>query len=148
MMPPTFQDFDVMARTLYGEARGEIYAGKIAVAHVVRNRARIADQYRLSNSRPHPLFGDGTLRAACQWPWQFSCWNKNDPMRPKLESARTAQLGECIEAAYAVIAGEAPDPTNGATHYYANTMPQPPKWAVGLTPCAVIGAHRFFNNVP
>jgi N-acetylmuramoyl-L-alanine amidase len=148
MMPPIFDDLDVMARTVYGEARGEIEAGKIAVAWVIRNRASKANEYRLARAKPHPLFGDGTIRAACQWPSQFSCWNKNDPMQPKLIAARTAQLAECLQAAYGVLIGEFPDPTGAALHYYAASMPEPPKWAASLAPCAAIGAHRFFNNVP
>jgi spore germination cell wall hydrolase CwlJ-like protein len=146
-MTPTFEDLDVMARTVYGEARGEIPSGQIAVAWVVRNRADRASAYHLAHGKPHPLFGDGTIRMACKWPSQFSCWNQSDPMRPKLLAAKTATLAACLQAAYGVLSREFADPTGGALHYYAASMPEPPKWAAGLTPCAVIGAHRFFNDV-
>jgi len=147
MMPPTFEDLDVMARTVYGEARGEIPSGQIAVAWVIRNRANKASEYRLAHAKPHPLFGDGTVRMACQRPSQFSCWNQGDPMRPKVLAAKTAQLAACLRAAYGVLSGEFADPTVGALHYYAASMSEPPKWAAGLTPCAIVGAHRFFNDV-
>lgn len=146
-MPPTFQDFDILTRTLYGESRGEPYCGKVAVAWTIKNRANRADDFKRLHAKPHPLFGDGTVRMVCQWPRQYSCWNENDPMRAKLIAAKTAQLAECLKAAYAVLQGEEPDPTNGALHYF-NPDVASPSWANGLMPCAVIGAHRFFNNVP
>ena len=67
----TDNDIDTLARTLYGEARGESHTGKIAVANVVMNRVALASK--------HPHFGDGTAAGACKAPWQFSCWNAADP---------------------------------------------------------------------
>ena len=39
-MSVTEKDRDVLARTLYGEARGEGLAGQIAVAWTIRNRVK------------------------------------------------------------------------------------------------------------
>jgi len=38
MMPVTEKDRDVLARTPWGEARGESTAGQVAVAWTIRNR--------------------------------------------------------------------------------------------------------------
>jgi N-acetylmuramoyl-L-alanine amidase len=78
------QDIDVVARTLYGEARGEGKQGMIAVACVIVTRAMIAAEYVDANGKPHPLFGDGSLASACQAPLQFSCW---DPFQGRTTSA-------------------------------------------------------------
>lgn len=59
-------DVDIIAKTLYGEARGETTMGKIAVATVIYNRAN----------------GDNTKYVkVCLKPKQFSCWNKTDDIK-------------------------------------------------------------------
>ncbi len=139
VLPCSFGDLDVMARTVYGEARGEIETGKIAVAWCIRNRAELD----LGNDGKPDWWGEG-IGGVCLKPYQFSCWLPKDPMFPKINAAKTSQLLDCLKACYAVLVGEAPDPTGGATHYYAAAIASPP-WAVGRTPAAVIGAHRFFR---
>jgi spore germination cell wall hydrolase CwlJ-like protein len=140
-LPCSFADLDIMVRTVYGEARGEIPAGQIAVAWCIRNRAEL-DLHR--DGKPD-WWGEG-IAGVCQKPYQFSCWLPADPMFPKIRNARTAQLAACLQACFSVLGGEAPDPTGGATHYYASSIAAP-AWAVGRTPIAVIGAHRFFRLI-
>ena len=41
-MAPTEKDRDILGRTLWGEARGEGFAGQVAVACVIRNRVNEA----------------------------------------------------------------------------------------------------------
>ena len=124
------------ARTIYGEARGEGPAGMDAVAHVLINRVK-----------------DGrwgmTLFQVCLAPYQFSCWNVGDPNRMIMITLDDAQplLQQCIVAMDNAMAGDTFDPTGGATHYYADTMPSVPTWTVGATETAHIGAHIFFKNV-
>lgn len=43
-----------------------------------------------------------------------------------------------------MIEGIKDDPTGGADHYYADTIP-PPKWAKGRTPTTKIGRHVFYK---
>ena len=137
----TGHDIDILARTIYGEARGEPLEGQIAVAWVVRNRATLADHRR--------QFGIGTLASACQAPWQFSCWNENDPNRQKLFAVDLNDpiFRRCYFAALGVVDvdyGFAYDPTHGALFYYADTI-DPPSWAVGK-PYIQIGHHRFIKD--
>ena len=139
--PLSFYDLEIMARTIYGEARGEKWAGKVAVAWVIRNRAE-ADLGR--DNRPD-WWGEG-IAGVCLRPWQFSCWNAKDKMRPKIEAADSLKLADCIRVAFAVLTDEEPDPTKGATHYYASYIPEP-KWAQGRTPTTVIGLHKFYRIV-
>jgi spore germination cell wall hydrolase CwlJ-like protein len=133
------RDVDVLARTLWGEARGEGAAGMVAVGWTIRNRAA------------KPGWWGRDIVSVCQAPWQFSCWNKNDPNYPYLSGAKQIPAGEYLrarEAALAVISGSQPDPTGGATHYYATTMAKPPAWAAKAKRTATIGRHVFFRDVP
>jgi N-acetylmuramoyl-L-alanine amidase len=127
----------ILARTVYGEARSESWIGKVAVAWVVRNRAAKGGWW------------GADVLSCCMKPWQFSCWNANDPNRKKLEQATTrksAIFRECLAAAAAVLADLEPDPTGGATHYFADYI-QTPKWAKGKTPTITIGHHLFFTHI-
>ncbi len=134
-------DTDTLARTLFGESRGEPHDGKVAVANVVMNRVAL--------SAGRKQFGDGTVAGACLAPWQFSCWNHNDPNLPVVQSVDAIDrvFAECLDVATAAVAGNLPDITSGATFYYAKGSPMP-NWAEGQTPCADIGKHLFFTNIP
>lgn len=130
-------DVDILARTVYGEARGEDFIGRRAVAHVVLNR--VAAKHR-SESR---------IAGAATEPWQFSCWNPNDPNVRRLElvTLDDAIFRQCwIAALYAIEEhNNGVDPTAGALHYH--TVSVDPHWAEGKTPCAAIGAHLFYNDI-
>jgi hypothetical protein len=63
-MKITHDDVDTLARTIYGEARGENMLGKRAVAHVILNRVK-------ANS-----WWGKTIAGVCRYKWQFSCWNR------------------------------------------------------------------------
>lgn len=140
------QDIDVLARTIWGEARGEGFAGQVAVGWTIRNRVE-AD---LGNDGKPDWWGEGYV-GVCKAPWQFSCWNKNDPNSAYLRGEKpipAAQYMQCREAAIAVIEARQPDPTAGATHYYATTMPKAPAWASKAVRTCKIGRHIFFKDVP
>ena len=81
------EDLDTLARTLYGECRSESREGKIAVAHVIKNRADNPKWWCRKSGDGIP---DDTIEAVCRHPWQFSCWNLDDPNRPKLLAATPA----------------------------------------------------------
>lgn len=131
---------DILARTLYGEARGEPVRGKEAVAAVVLNRVRRARE------RGGYWWG-GTVPEVCLKNWQFSCWNRDDPNREKIlaVAADNRNFAACLRIARRAIAGVLGDPTDGATHYHADGSA--PLWAAGRQPSAVIGRHSFYNDV-
>ena len=125
-----------MARTVYGEARGEPFEGKLAVAFVIRNRAA------------RPGWWGKDVESVCRRPYQFSCWNAGDPNRPAIEAVDLpdASFAECLVACIAALREPAaPDPTQGATHYHAKGVM--PVWTQGKTPCARIGGHLFYNDI-
>src|SRR5262245_20911607 len=82
----TSDDLDVMARPVWGEARGEPLDGKTAVAWVIKNRA------------DHPGWWGHGIAGVCRQPWQFSCWNPDDPNRAKLigVTARDEMFRDCL----------------------------------------------------
>ncbi|MDD1967117.1 cell wall hydrolase [Pseudomonas putida] len=145
-MPVTEKDRDVLARTLWGEARGEGAAGMVAVAWSIRNRVDMD----LHNDGKADWWGEGYVDV-CTKPWQFSCWNKGDPNQPYLTGAKAIpfrELAQCRAAGDLVIDGKVPDPTSGATHYYATTMSKAPAWAAKATKTLTLGHHVFFKDVP
>ncbi|OWK42211.1 cell wall hydrolase [Fimbriiglobus ruber] len=132
----TATDWDVLARTICGEARGEGNQGMQAVANVVLNRVA------------KPGWWGATVKGVCLKPYQFSCWNLGDPNRAVILNLDTdyAIYNDALGIASGVIDGSLPDITGGATSYFAKGTPEP-KWAAGKNPCAVIGNHIFFNDI-
>lgn len=140
------RDIEVLARTIWGEARGEGMAGQVAVGWTIRNRVEMD----LGKDSKPDWWGEG-YEGVCRAPWQFSCWNKNDPNSTYLRGEKTIPASEYMrarEAAVAVIEGRQADPTGSATHYYAITMPKAPAWATRAKRTAKIGRHVFFKDVP
>lgn len=140
------REVDVLARTLWGEARGEGAAGMVAVGWSIRNRVDLD----LGGDGKPDWWGEGYI-GVCQKPYQFSCWNRNDPNFPYLSGAKQIPAAEYLrarEAALSVISGSQADPTGGATHYYATTMTKPPAWAAKARQTVKIGHHVFFRDVP
>jgi len=131
-----FDDLSIMARTVFGEARGEPYQGRLAVAHVILNRVRAGGWFGASVSE------------VCLKRWQFSCWNPGDPNRARLFQVELddRNLLDCSRACLDALGG-GEDPTTGATHYYATSLPVPPRWVRGRAPNVVIGRHAFFRNL-
>jgi len=140
-------EVDTTARTIWGEARGEGVTGMTAVANVICNRVSAAQEYFATFGKPHPLFGDGSFEDCCRRPWQFSCWNPNDPNRQKLVDVTIddPQFLEAMNIARNAVEWNLPDTTNDATYY--KVIGVPANWAEGKEPCCTIGNQQFYNDV-
>lgn len=144
-------EFDVLWLTLWAEARGEPVEGVIAVASVIRNRAR------------YPLrFGRG-YKGVCLKSKQFSCWNPGTD----INHVRLIKMAERIVSDYQVrsmlvyddvtrqiqyiaqgiMGGQLLDNTRKSDHYLTTALfeTKPPAWARGKSPVAYIGAHAFLK---
>ena len=134
------QEVDILARTIFGEARGEPLAGQEAIASVVLNRVMF------SKVKKGYWWGN-TVIEVCQKPWQFSCWNKNDTnyqlLSQDISSNKYFQI--CRRIALRALAGVLEDKTFGATHYHLRSLR--PKWSIGKIPCTEIGNHIFYNDI-
>lgn len=143
----------VVALTLYGEARGSTKALRLAIAATMHNRVQAK----------RAVWGLDA-RAVCLKRAQFSCWLPSGGAVNYAEVMRVARgllagdppaafprLTECLSIAAVVVAGTLTDTLRGATHYYSPNAMVPrnrvPTWAIGLTPVAVIGGTRFFAGV-
>lgn len=133
-------EIDTLARTIFGEARGEPHAGLEAVANVVLNRVKVAQ------NRGRYWWGNNII-GVCQKPYQFSCWNKNDPSYERLINVtdKNIHFTTALRIARRSVIGALHDNTNGATHYHADYVS--PYWAVGEKPTKIIGRHIFFKLV-
>lgn len=134
---------DILARTLYGEARGEAERGMAAVACVIMNRVHLSEQ-NMVNARG-PLWWGRDVVSVCLKQYQFSCWNRDDPNRRKIIAVTRDDpiFAAALRIARAAISGEIEDVTHGATHYHARNIT--PTWARGVTPTATIGQHIFYK---
>lgn len=130
---PAMTTRDVIARTLWGEARGEGRNGMAAVACVIQNRVR------------NPRWWGSSPITVCLKPYQFSCWLADDPNRAKLLAVtdRDASYRAALEIADTLLSGLLVDVTNGADHYHTTGVS--PAWSSGKKLVAVIGNHRFFR---
>lgn len=128
-------DVDVLARTLFGEARGERRPGMEAVAWVILNRAR----------KGPPRF-QSTIGEVCKAPYQFTCWAKSDPNARLCAAVDESDPSFllALNVATAVLGGMVPDPVGGADHYFVTNMKNPPAWASKMRLVKRIGAHSFF----
>lgn len=114
------QDRDLAIRTIIGE-EGSL-AGQAGVAAVILNRMA------------RGTYGD-TLGDVVLAPGQFEPWQRNpgELLRIQPSDPRYARAGQILDA---VNSGQIPDPTNGATHFYAPKAQkalgrEPPSWASG-----------------
>jgi N-acetylmuramoyl-L-alanine amidase len=128
-------EIDIMARTLWGEARSEGERGMQAVANVILYRAE------------HPGWWGVDIETVCKKKYQFSCWLQNDPNREKLIAVDDSdpEFAIALKVARQAIDGELEDITNGATHYKVTSLPWPADWGAPSPPVAVIGHHSFFR---
>lgn len=118
---------NVIAKTLYAEARGEGKKGLEYVASVIYNR------------------GNGKAQRcvkACLKPWQFSCWNGRSDIRVNRKSKAWAM---CLDLQRQIERGTF-RPCTKAKHYFANSMKRAPKWAWGKT-VEVVGNHYFVEGI-
>ncbi|HTJ64761.1 MAG TPA: cell wall hydrolase [Alphaproteobacteria bacterium] len=132
---------DTLARTLWGEARGEGREGMEAVAAVIANRIDIS----LAHGGRY-WWGRDWI-SVCRAKAQFSCWNPGDPNRAKLlavdDSDPSFRLAK--EVAADAMADRIADPTFRATSYKVASLPWPYAWGHFRLPLIEIGRHAFYD---
>ncbi len=112
-------DYNLLARLISAEARGEPYSGQVAVGAVVLNRMR------------HPSFPD-TLSGVIYQKGAFSCLYDGQFDQPVAESA--------FRAAQDALNGW--DPSGGAIYYY-NPKTATNQWIRSRPVITTIGRHVF-----
>jgi N-acetylmuramoyl-L-alanine amidase len=112
-------DVTLLAKVISAEARGEPYAGQVAVGAVILNRIR------------HPSF-PGSVAGVVYEPGAFSCMNDGQINQPVADSA--------YRAARDAMNGS--DPSGGAIYYF-NPSTATSSWIWSRPLITVIGKHRF-----
>ena len=132
---PDDDERDYLIKTIAFEAPDEFDEGKAAVAHVILNRKR--------NGR----WGDN-IKDVVTRPWQFEPWMTRRKEMEKL-SPHDPRYQNAARIADAVLTGQMPDPTAGATHFLNPTVVRQrrdgslPSWARGEG--QPIGRHTFYS---
>lgn len=135
-----FSDREVLARTLWAEARSQGVLGMIAVANVIANRAAA------------PGWWGRNIRTVCLDPYQFSCWNPTDPQHDKIrrELITDDEFVQADTIAQAQILGALKDVTSGADHYVAEYALKSTHWDDAHQPtfvCGEAGSRHFFYRL-
>ena len=115
----TSGDVDLLARLISAEARGEPYAGQVAVGAVVLNRVE------------SPAF-PGSISGVIYQSGAFSCLQDGQFWKPVADSA--------YRAARDALNGS--DPSGGALYYF-NPATATSKWIWSRPVITTIGRHRF-----
>lgn len=130
----------MLARTIWGEARSEPFVAQAGIVWSIKNRLALPKKY------------GATLQEVCLRPGQYDCWHPATPNSPnwidwlatinasgpKYESLRIS-----VQAAW----NSENDPTDGATHYYTDTI-KPPYWVAVSTFTVRLGRELFYKGVP
>ena len=117
------------ALTVYYEAAGESFAGKLAVAAVIRNRMKLKYQ------------SDGTVKGTVLRARQFQPWSTRNPYIPldlKKKSMRDSLLAwRLVQDGRNVV--------DGAVLFYNPKLVRTPYWAKVSQRVSTIGGHEFYT---
>ena len=121
---------EIAIYTIMGEAAGEPLEAQVAVAEVIRNRAKLRNQ---------------SVEAVCLAPRQFSFWNNRKKAEAWLEKYGTGEAYQ--RASRAWCESEESDLTMGADLYF-NPMLCKPRWNMDMVlPRRQFGKHVFMKEV-
>jgi len=136
-------DKQIMALTIYGEARGEAYRGKVAVGSVILERV------------DHRDWDGKTAKEVCLMPYQFSCFLPDDPNFKVLKFIagnwneayeKSGVVQECYQIASGLIEGTTfRTPEIAANHICQyKTKDCHADWAEKMKLVVTIGRHEFY----
>ena len=119
-------DETIPIQTVFLEASGEPMEGKIAVAEVIRNRAKRSGE---------------SFDEVCLKPNQFSCWNSRVYSDLRLFQMTGA---DWQAASRAWVESEFSNITNGSTHFH--TISISPSWSRKMKRTVRISNHQFYKE--
>lgn len=128
------EHIDTLARTLYGEAKANDVTDATAIACVVMNRVELPNW-------------PNDVESVCLQPYQFSCWNANDPNRTRIFKATRENhwFSRCLDLAADAVDGKLNDPTTRSTHYHTPAVK--PAWSRKRKPVYKTYGHLFYNDI-
>lgn len=139
----SLSEIKILTLTLIGESRGDAIESQVGVGCVIRNRV-------LSKKKSY--------KEICLQPFQFSCWNKDDPNRVLLDNLiivlnaggkfETPSHVQCAFVAKGIINFNIMDNTRGSLNYLSSLLynsSHKPSWASNVYFSIVHGNHTFFK---
>ena len=127
--------YNPISYTLWGEARGEIEEGIIAVASVIYNRTK---KYLAIHEKDTPI---SAMYTVCLAPKQFSCWNANGSFGQ--EEPYNCDKWDIVCKITDQLTSGIFLPTVNATNYHAEYCH--PHWADSMAFVKQIGKHLFYR---
>lgn len=125
---------DILAKTVWGEARGTGAAGMRHVASVIMNRVHNPERW-----------GGGVVHV-CWAPHQFQCWEAGPLLiKVKKVTADDPWFLIAMGIARAAYFEKLVDETHGADSFYAISMKNPPAWTKGARHTYSDGWHSFWK---
>lgn len=136
-------DKQLLAITIYGEARGESREGQIAVGSVILERV------------DHRGWDGDTIKEVCLMPWQFSCFLPSDPNAGDLaviarnfaaRYEKSSVFRTCFAIADLLIDGKLARTPEIAAHHVCQycTTAVSPDWKKKMKLVAAVGRHEFY----
>jgi len=135
----------LLARMLYGETGGKLSLEEtVAIANTAIRRSKDGKKWN----------GE-TLRGSILAPKQYSCFNGEDPMLPRLKNPyanNPKSFDRCLEIAEGIFNGKYQDTSKGATHYF-NPKICSPSWAKAMQKIGYLqtsegqSAHVFYKEL-
>ena len=144
----TLPELRLLAALVAGEALDQSYIGKLSVAYSVVNRVASPGAWITWWGR--------NVREVILCPKQYSCFDDPNRYDDMVLAANTpvptfhyiGSYAESVMAAYVALNGNEPDPTHGATHYYAPKAMRPagkvPSWVPHMRQVAAIDDQLFY----
>lgn len=126
-------DKEILAQTVYHEARGESEDGWKGVAHVIMNRSKANKSY----------WGGNSVASVCKQPGQFECWNKGRNTEIT-EWSRYNNIKQITDRIY--DGHDSYDLTEGADHYNNPSKEGYPGWTGNCDRKMKIGNHQFYKT--
>jgi N-acetylmuramoyl-L-alanine amidase len=136
-------DYQLMALTIYGEARGEKYEGKVAVGSVILERV------------DHRDWDGKNIHEVCLMPYQFSCFLPDDPNFQALKLIaddwdnkikQSQSLRDCLNIT-GLLLTQSINRTPEIAKYHATqykTIKCEAAWSKKMKLVATIGNHTFY----
>lgn len=129
-------DYEILLRTIYGEARSEPDEAQRALCWLILNRVR-----RNKAKFYHPTYGK-TIVGVCLAPYQFDCFETFGTGFPMNEKESLKRIERWLKNVYC-----GSSPIGEADHYYnPERNEEPPGWINNCTFIKKIGNLKFFKE--
>jgi N-acetylmuramoyl-L-alanine amidase len=140
MNPQSYNDLtdaELYALCVWRESSNQQPLAQTGVAWTIRNRVE------------HPGWWGDSYRTVILKPWQFSSFNVSDPNNTRWPEDGDESWPQVQAICTGVLDGTIPDPTNGATSYYDNSISFPKAWGnpMDWSNCANLGSFKFWKQI-